>query len=752
MTMAAKMEPDHNERLVISACRSHCGGACLLKIHVKDGIITKIETDDGEEPQHRACARGRAYRQRVYAPDRLMFPLKRVGERGSGEFARISWDEALDTVVSEIKRVEKAYGRSAIAFTCSTGDLVWLHNAGLVARLLTEDGGYSGVWGAASNEAEWFSAVATYGTEGTSPTRDDLLNSRLIILWGWDPANSRGYGNPAWYLAQAREAGARIVSVDPRYTDSAANLAHQWIPVRPGTDAAMLIAMAYVMIKESLHDQKFLDTYTTGFDKFRDYVLGKEDNIPKTPAWAENITGVSAATITGLAREYATMKPAALVDSFAAGRSAYGEQFHRAAATLAAMTGNIGISGGNAPSAGSNLGGACLLLRLGPDVVSRMKGSMSNPIDLTAPHRSSSVFYQKVTGGGLPAWYKGGPSSALVHRILLADAILKGREGGYPADYKLLYIVNNNYVNQYANTNKIIQALKTLEFIVVQEQFMTATARYADIVLPTNTYMERKDVTTGGVGLFYGYVNKAVDSLGESKSHFEIATELAARLGIHDFTDKSEEEWLREIVEGCQDIPEYDTFKKEGIHRIETSTPSIAFEEQIKDPVNNPFPTPSGKIEIYSQQLADMDNPLIPPIPKYIEAWESYNDPLTKQYPLQLVTTHTKRRAHTQFENLPWLRELYPQVISINTADAQARGIKDGDMVRVFNDRGEMIIPAKLTESIMPGVVDIPQGAWHDPDENGVDRGGCANILTKDIISPAGSFCSNTALVQIELA
>jgi len=180
--------------------------------------------------------------------------------------------------------------------------------------------------------------------------------------------------------------------------------------------------------------------------------------------------------------------------------------------------------------------------------------------------------------------------------------------------------------------------------------------------------------------------------------------------------------------------------------------PSVPFKRQIEDPANNPFPTPSGKIEIYSQQLADMNNPLIPPIPKYIDTWESLNDRLARKYPLQLITTHPKWRAHSQFGNIPWLRELEPQAVAINARDAEARGIKDGDPVRVFNDRGEMSIPAKVTQRIMPGVVDVPEGAWYDPDKRGVDRGGCANVLTRDARSPGGAFTTNTCLVQVEKA
>jgi len=745
--MEKKKEHVSNEEIVITVCHSHCGGACPLKVHVKEGVITRIETDDGEEPQYRACAKGRSYRSRVYAPDRLKYPMRRVGERGKGEFERISWDEALETIASEIKRVKEHYGPSANLFLGSRGDVTWLHNDALIEKLLVRAGGYSGSWGSPSGEAGLFALITSYGAPGTGNSREDLLNSRLIILWGWNPAVNCSFGNTRLYLAQAREAGTKIIAVDPRHTDSAAVFAHQWIPIKPSTDTAMLIAMAYVIITESLHDQAFIDTYTFGFDRFKEYVLGKEDGIPKTPSWAEGITGVPQATIASLAREFATMKPAALIDGFAAGRSARGEQFHRATITLAAITGNIGIPGGSAPGGGAGMGDALPGLSLGHRVAMRMGGG-ENPVDLAALPRKDAVvakWIEKVSS------YTGS-SGARVHLSYIADAILKGRQGGYPTDYKLLFLVNINYVNQIPDTNKIARALQKLEFIVVLEQFMTPTARYADIVLPTNAFLERNDITSGGIGPFYGYMNMVIDSAGESKSHLEIATELASRLGIADYISKTEDEWLREIVEGCKDIPDYDTFKKEGIHKVDLNKPFICFEGQIKDPENNPFPTLSGKIEIYSQEIASMDNPMLPAIPKYIEHRESHNGPLAEKYPLQIITTHPLRRAHTQFDNIPWLRELVPQAISINSADADSRGIKDGDTVRVFNDRGQMLIRAMVTERIMAGVVDIPQGAWYQPDENGVDRGGCANVLTKDAISPAGAFCFNTALVQVEKA
>lgn len=242
------------QKVIRTLCNSHCGGSCVLKVHVKDGAIVRIETDDGEEPQFRACLRGRAYRQRVYDPDRLKYPMKRTGARGEGKFERISWDEALGTVANELTRVKESYGTAAILFVASGGDLTYLHNNRTIDRLLCLSGGYTGAWGIPSFEGGTFASSVTYGAAATGNTRDDLLNSRLIIMWGWDPANTVGGANTCWYLAQAREAGIRIVAIDPRYTDSAAVFADQWIPIRPGTDAAMLIAMAYVIIKQSLQE------------------------------------------------------------------------------------------------------------------------------------------------------------------------------------------------------------------------------------------------------------------------------------------------------------------------------------------------------------------------------------------------------------------------------------------------------------------------------------------------------------------
>jgi anaerobic dimethyl sulfoxide reductase subunit A len=718
-------------QIVPTFCASHCGGACLLKVHVRDGVITRIEADDGEEPQLRACLRGRAYRQRIYAPDRLLYPLKRVGARGEGNFQRISWDEALDTVAAELKRVRDDYGAASIILAQMTGDVCVLNNFGCMDRLLSMFGGYSSPWGVTSFQAGVYSSLVTYGSYFASNTRDDLLNSRLIIMWGWDPANTVTGTNTCWFLARAKENGTSIISVDPRYTDSAATLADVWVPIRPGTDTAVLIAMAYVMIKEHLHREDFLAKYTHGFELFRNHVMGEEDAMPKTPAWAEAISGVPSATIEWLARQYAHIKPAALMAGIAPGRTAYGEQYHRAASTLAAMSGNVGIHGGDAAARAweSVMGGF-------PYPVD----SMVSAID-RAPNPVEKAFTTRKKG---PLFYR----EPRIHYSKLADAILTGKAGGYHTDYKALVVTQCNYLVQFPNTNKISKALKALEFVVVEEQFMTPTAKYADIILPVATFLERNDMTPG-VGMpFLGKVNKVVEPLGETRPPYRIAADLAERLGIEGYLSKTEEEILEDRAHQSG-IYDYARFKKRAIYRLNMLAPHVAFKRQIEDPANNPFRTPSGKIEIFSQQWAELGIAGLPPLPTYLESDESAGDGQKKKYPLQLVTTHMKRRALSQFDNIPWLREVQEHSILINSEDAKVRRISDGDMVRVFNDRGEIAVPARVTERIMPGVVDLPHGAWYSPDANGLDRGGCANVLTNDEYTPGGSFTYNTVLVEV---
>lgn len=745
-------------KMVRTGCPSHnCGGRCLLKVYLWEGRIVRIEGDDRpndsvEDPQLRPCIRGLSYRRRQYHPDRLQYPMKRAGKRGEGKFVCISWDEALDKIAAEMQRIKQAYGNTAMYVPYGTGSYNQINGRQTAQRLMNLFGGSLGFYNSYSWAAISYATPYVYGTNVTGNQRQDWLNSKYILMWSWNPSEMRDGTNSEYILKKAKEKGAKLVCIDPRMTLSAVALADEWVPIRPGTDAAMMSAMAYVMITEKLYDAGFVKTHCIGFDEtqmppgaegaesFKDYILGTRDGVAKTPEWAEAICGVPRATIIRLAREYATTKPAILYQGYGMQRRAYGEQAVRGGCVLAAITGNVGIPGGWA-------GGMALQA---PD---------GGPVWIVFP-----------TGQN--------PVKAQIPSFLWSEAVLRGKGMG-PADgvvgaeklgtnIKMIYAVAcNALINQHSNINrsaKILQDEKLVEFLVVQDNFLTATGRFADILLPACTQFETWGLADGWK---YGdeviLMPKIVEPPFETKSDYQICAEIAKRLGLYDaYTEgRSERDWIAWGIETYRktrfpNIPRLDEFERSniGVYSVPVTKPAVAFTEFRRDPEKNPLPTPSGKIEIFSKRLHDMNKPdVIPAVPKYIREWESPFGPEAKKYPLQVIGHHYLATVHSTLDNVDWLREAWPQRVFINPLDAEPRGINNGDEVKVFNDRGATLVRCRVTKRIMPGVIAIPQGAWWSPDEKGVDRRGSVNVLTSERWTPlAFGNAQHTIMAQVEKA
>lgn len=705
------------ETIVTSTCGHNCGGRCVVNAHVRDDRIVRITTDarrwNPDHPPLAACARGVGQIERTYHPDRLQHPMRRVGPRGSGQFERISWDEALDEVAHQLLRVRDTHGNTAILDASRTGSQSMLHGRVAAQRFLNMFGGCTELWSNMSAEAEVFAVHITYGAKadykssGREPT--DYVNSPLIVMWGWSPGDGTFGTGTMSYLKAAKQRGTRFVCIDPRRTMTSRQLADEHIFIRPGTDAAALIAMAYVIMSEGLHDQAYCDRHVHGLEAYRGYLLGESDGMVKTPKWAEAITGIEASTLRRLAIEFATTKPAALQTGYAPGRTMNGEQFHRAAYALAAITGNVGIVGG---SSGTSNGatGRC--------------GIRSLPIGRN-------------------------PTGARVATPLLADLLARGKAGGYPADIKLIYAAGGDLFNQCPNVNKMISSIEGVEFFVAQDHFLTPTARYADIVLPATSFWERNDVHTpwAGAGHYAIFMRQAIQPMYECRNDIDIFSTLASRLGIDGYNDKTEFDWLRDLTSDA--IDDFPQFTEHGVARFPAPEDAVAFACQIRDPANSKFSTPSGKIEIYSLTLAANPDPyglgFIPPIPTWIES-----DAPPSDYPLSLCTPKSRARTHSIHGNQPGLARVDPDNVWLHPSDATARGIKDGQPVRVFNQHGATVLPVKVTDRIAAGVISIKEGAWFIPDDTGVDTQGCANVLTVDRPSPCGATTYNSNRVQVE--
>lgn len=766
---AATSSPSSAAKIVWSSCNVNCGSRCPLRLRVENGQITRVEPDNtgtneiGSQ-QVRACLRGRSIRQRIYNADRLKYPMKRIGKRGEGKFARISWDEAFDTIASALKHTIKKYGNEAIYIQYATGTVgATVAGGGISSRLMNCIGGYLGYYGYYSTAQYQAVSPYWYGTPFPSGNSyDDTVHSELVVMWGCNPmVNYMSGGAETYVFEQAKKEGNfRVVVVDPYLTDTMITMGDKWVPLRPGTDTALVAGLAYVMITENLQDQAFLDTYTVGFDEehmppgvpagnsYKSYVLGHgPDGTPKTPEWAEKISGVPAAQIVELAREIAQAKPCAIYQGWGPQRSFIGDSSVRAPYLLAAMTGNVGIHGGGI---GAPQGDYALPMASLPTGENPVKTMISFFTWTEAIERGAEM-------------------------TALADGVQGGERLGVPIKFIWNY-AGNAMINQHSDTNrtwKILEDTSKCEMIVVIDNQMTPSARLADILLPDTSNAEQTDLIPQGATGPLGYTivaSKAIEPLFDSKPIYEICTEIAKRMGVEEqFTEgRTQEEWVRYLVAESQKsvpgLPGYEELVSTGIWR-QPNAPDhtiVGFEAFRLDPKKNPLSTPSGKIEIFSKQLWDLNRTWVLPkgqqiaaIPKWYDYPEGPTDPLRKIYPLQVGGSHYKGRTHSTYANVPWLQEAEPQMLWINPSDAEARGIVNGDNVYVFNDRGKIRITARVTTRMAPGVVYVPTGAWYTPADgiDSVDIGGCPNTLTTQMPTPlAKGNGQYTMLAEVQKA
>ncbi|MDQ9127856.1 selenate/tellurate reductase subunit YnfE [Serratia fonticola] len=769
-TVDTAVQPPPQDKVVWGACSVNCGSRCALRLHVRDDEVYWVETDNtGDDVygnhQVRACLRGRSMRRRMNHPERLNYPMKRVGKRGEGKFKRISWEEAYSEIASSLQRIVAKYGNEAVYINYTSGIVGGNITrsspyASLVARLMNCYGGFLSHYGTYSTAQIACAMPYTYGSnEGNSTS--DIENSKLVVLFGNNPAETRmSGGGITYFLEQARErSNARMIVIDPRYTDTAAGREDEWIPIRPGTDAALVAGLAHVLISEDLVDQPFLDNYCVGYDEktlpagapanghYKAYILGQgEDGVEKTPQWASQITGIPAERIIKLAREIGSAKPAYISQGWGPQRQANGELTSRAIAMLPILTGNVGINGGNSGARESTY----------TITIERMP-VLENPVKTQI-----SCF----------SW---------------TDAIARGPEmtakrdgvrGKDKLDVPIKFIWNyagNTITNQHSDINKthdILQDDSQCEMIVVLENFMTSSAKYADILLPDLMTVEQEDIIPNDYAGNMGYlifIQPATSAKFERKPIYEVMSEVARRLGpeVHQkFTEgRTQEQWLQylyaKMLEKDPQLPSYEALRSMGIYkRKDPNGHFVAYKKFRDDPVANPLKTPSGKIEIYSAKLAEIassweleKDETISPLPVYASTFEGWDDPLRNTYPLQMFGFHYKARTHSSYGNIDVLQAACPQEVWINPLDASQRGIASGEMVRVFNGRGEVRVAAKVTPRIMPGVVAMGQGAWHQANMSGdrIDHGACMNTLTTHRPSPlAKGNPQHTNLIQIE--
>ena len=678
-------------------CGKDCGGnACPLLATVEKGRVTRVVNNPAGGKYLKGCARGFSLPLEQNAPGRIGAPLIRTGSRGSSSFREATWDEALRLTADRLGEIRAKHGASAVMCRASAGVMGAMHSTlAVLPRFMNLFGGCTVLTGNYSYGAAQFILPYLLGQEWTVSGFDaaNMQVSEMIILWGANVLETRQGPEVPQRLMEARKRGAQIVSIEPRRSATAAHAATWWLPCRPGTDAALMLAVLHVMLAEELVDRPFIESHSTGFDRLERYVLGEDGAEAHSAAWAEGICGVPAQEIIRFARAYAAAKPAMLFPGFSIQRVFAGEETYRLTVALQVATGNFGRRGGST-------------------------GSLN---DMLPPARVGTLAVPAIEPG------------ASLPMVRWPDAILQGRAGGYPTDIRALYNLGSNFLNQGSDIRKNMAAFEALEFVVTHEVFMTPTARHCDVIFPTTTAFEKEDIGIPWAGNWLLYKPQVVPPVGQARSDYDALWELADRMGFgREYSEgRTAAEWVQRFIDQSE-IADPVEFRRTGIY-LAPDQERVGLAEFAADPVRHPLSTPSGKVEIASEKYAQATG--FPSIP----TWQA--PPEDDLYPLRLITPKSPHRTHSQGSNIPELRERAPHALSMHSLDAAARGIADGDMVLLSNAQGTGRVPACLSDDLMPGVVSLPEGIWVELNAEGVDVGGAANMLTSTEGTAPGVAC-----------
>ncbi|HBH7907388.1 trimethylamine-N-oxide reductase TorA [Vibrio parahaemolyticus] len=720
----------------------------------------------------------------IYSPSRVRYPMVRLDwlkkhkysadTRGNNRFIRVTWDEALDLFYRELERVQKEYGPWAL----HAGQTGWNQTGsfnnctahmqravGMHGNFITKVGDYS--TGAGQTIMPYVLGSTEVYAQGTSWS-EILENSDNIILWANDPVKNLQVG---WncethesfkYLADLKEKVAKgeinVLSVDPVKNKTQRYLENDHLYINPMTDVAFMLAVAHVLYNENLYDKKFIDTYCLGFEEFIQYVQGKtKDKVEKTPEWAAAICGVKADKIREFARMLVSGRTQILM-GWCIQRQEHGEQPYWAAAVVAAMVGQIGLPGG-----GISYG--------------HHYSSIGVP---STGFAGPGGFPRNLDQGMKPKWdnndFNGYSRTIPVARWI--DCLLEpGKEINYNGgkvklpDFKMMVISGCNPWHHHQDRNRMKKAFRKLQTVVTIEFAWTATCRFSDIVLPACTQWERNDIDVYGSYSNKGLIamHRLVDPLFQSKPDFQIMSELTQRFGRREEYTRgmSEMEWIESLYNDCKkanegkfEMPEFNEFWEKSVLDFGEGKPWVRHADFRKDPELNPLGTPSGFIEITSRKIGRYGYEHCQEHPMWFEKSErSHGGPGSDKYPFWLQSCHPDKRLHSQMCESEEFRATYAvqgrEPVYINPIDAKAKGIKDGDLVRVFNGRGQLLAGAVLTDSYPRGVIRIEEGAWYGPlneKEGAICTYGDPNTLTQDIGSSelAQATSANTCIVDFE--